>query len=126
MIVHNEETLEEALQMVRAEGSVRYSDRYAYIIITSPETLEYLSRKALRRGDVAVVHPLGAEGESHTQALAKVKKQRVAEEKKKIREWVKEHPEIAEASAENIPKLVRQIRKRQTKRLNGEKGGVSS
>ena len=116
MIVNDEETIEEALQMIQAEGQVRYSDKYVYVIITTPETLEYQCRKALERGDIAIVHPLGTEGENCTQALAKVKKQRAAEEKKRIREWVREHPEIAEASAEDIPKVVKRMRKEELRR----------
>ena len=115
MIVHDEETLEQVLQMARAEGAVRYSDAYAYTVITTPETLEYQCTKALERGDIAIVHPLDVEGEDYTQALAKVKKQRIIDEKKRIREWVKEHPEIAEAPAEEIPKIVRRMRKKETK-----------
>jgi len=115
MIVNDEETLEEALQMIQAEGKVRYIDQFSYIIITTPETLEYQCQHALERGDIAVVHPLGAEGESYTLALARVKKQRAGEEKRKIREWVREHPEIAEAPAEEIPKIVKRIRRERTK-----------
>ena len=121
MVVHDEETLEEALLMVRSEGPVRYIDQFTYIIITTLETLEYQCQKALERGDIAVVYPIGAEGEDYTQALARVKKQRALEEKKKIRDWLKEHPEIAKASAEDIPKIVKRILKSEK-----EKGGVSS
>ena len=117
MVVRNEETLEEALQMIRASGPVRYSDRYVYIIVTHSETLEDLCRKALARDDIAIVVPHGREREmeNYTQALTRVKRQRVAEEKRRIREWVKEHPEIAEAPAEEIPKVVRRMRKGELK-----------
>ena len=117
MIVKDEESIEQALQMLAAEGTVRYSDQYSYIIITTPETLEYQCQRALARDDIAIVVPRGRESEmeDHTQALTRVKKQRAEEEKKKIREWVKEHPELATASAEEVPKIVKQIRKGETK-----------
>ena len=96
MIVHNEETLVEALQMIESQGAVRYSDEYAYIIITTPETLELQCRRALARNSIAIVVPRGHESEmeDHTTNLRVIKKRRAMEEKKMIKEWVREHPEV--------------------------------
>jgi len=114
MIVHDVESIEQALQMLAAspEG-VRYSDQYSYIIITTPETLEYQCLSALARDDIAIVVSRGHESEmeGHTAALTRIKRQRVREEKRKIKEWIREHPELAKASAEEMPKIVKRIRR---------------
>ena len=116
MIIKDEESIEQALQMLAAapEG-VRYDDRYAYIIITTPKTLEEQCRRALARGEIAIVVLLGREREmeNYSQSLTKVRKQRVAEEQREIREWIKKNPEIAKASAEEIPQIVRRMRKKE-------------
>ena len=95
MIVHDESTVEEALQMLAAspEG-VRYSDQFAYIIITTPGTLEGQCSRALARNDIAIVAPHGRESEmeNYNRELPKVRKWRAKEEKRKIKEWVEEHP----------------------------------
>jgi len=98
VIVHDESTLNEALQVLESQGPVRYSDQYAYVIVTTPETLEMLSRRAFDRNDVVVVAPRGQESGMEDQAKVRVtiRKQRAEEEKRKIREWVKEHPEQVE------------------------------
>lgn len=98
MIIHNEESIEAALQMLDAEGSVRYSDEYAYIIINQPHVLEDFSSRALRRNDIAIVVPYGRESEMEDYAtnVRRIRKQRAEEERRKIKEWVKEHPEAVE------------------------------
>lgn len=96
MIVHNEETLEEALQMLAASSSgIRYSDEYAYIIINQPEVLEDFCGRALRRNDIAVVVPYGRESEmeDYSRNVHRIRKQRAEEEKENIKKWVREHPE---------------------------------
>ena len=120
MIVHDEETLEAALAMLAASGVVRYSDEFSYRTITSPEQLEHLCLAALEEGDVAVVASDIAQMEEHGATLRLVKKRRAQEERRKIREWVKQHPELAKAKAEEIPKLVKQMRKRELR--TGSKG----
>jgi len=116
MIVHDDETLEEALQMLASspEG-VRYSDQYAYVIVTTPETLELQCRRALGRNDIAVVVPRGQEREMevHARELPRVKEKRAREEKKRFKEWMKEHPELAKASPEEMSRIMKQIRKEQ-------------
>jgi len=118
VIVHNAETIEQALQMLASspEG-VRYSDQYAYVIIMALETLEYQCQRALARNDIAVVVPRGHEDEMevHSSELLRIRKRRREEEKKQIKEWMREHPEIAKASAEDVPKIVRQLRKGEVK-----------
>ena len=118
MVVKDESTLEEALQMLESSSEgVRYSDAYSYIVITTPETLELQCRRALARNSIAIVVPRGREHEmeSHAQELPRVRKQRAEEEKGKIKGWVKEHPELAKASAEEIPKIMKQIRRKEAK-----------
>jgi len=114
MIVHNDETLEEALQMLASSSEgVRYSDQYAYIIITTPETLELQCRRALVRDDIAVVVPRGQERgmEDHARELPRVKERRAREEKRKFKEWMREHPELAKASPGEMSRITKQIRK---------------
>ena len=98
MIVHNEETLNQALQMLESQGSVRYSDEFAYVIITTPGTLEMQCRRAFERNSIAIVVPLGQERimEAHSEVLKAVRKRRVEEEKKRMQKWVREHPEEVE------------------------------
>jgi len=113
MIVHDEETLEEALVMV-AQGPVRYSDTYNYITISDAETLNRKVTSAFNTGDIAIIVPTGQEGsmEDHSQSLYKIRAQRKRQEAKDIRKWVAEHPEVKEAkSDEEIIKIYRKARK---------------
>ncbi len=99
MVVHDEETLEEALQMLETspEG-VRYSDEYAYIIIKQPHVLEDFGMKALRRNSIAVVVPYGRESEmeDYSRNVTRIRRKRAVKEKENIKEWVREHPEAVE------------------------------
>ena len=99
MIVHDEGTLEEALQILAAspEG-VRYSDEYAYIIITQPHVLEDFCTRALRRNDIAIVVAYGHESEmeSHARNVGRIRRKRAEDEKESIKRWVREHPEAVE------------------------------
>ena len=98
MIIKDEETLERALQMIHAEGVVRYSDEHAYVIISTPETLEHQARKALARNSIAIIAPRGQEHEmeDYSTHVRVIRRERVEEEKKNIKEWVREHPEVVE------------------------------
>ena len=98
MIVHDDETLDQALQMIESLGTVRYSDHYAYVVVTTPGSLEKLCRSALERGDIAIVVPREQEHEmeEHAKVLLRVQKVRTEEEKRKIKEWVREHPKQVE------------------------------
>ena len=104
MIVQDEETLEVALQLLGSEGPIRYNDQYAYIIITTPETLELQCRRALARNDIAVVVPRGHEHEieDYRSSVRRVRRERAEEEKKKIKEWVREHPKAVERFKERM------------------------
>lgn len=116
MIVHDLKTLEEAIQMLSREGSVRYIDEFSHRTITSPEQLERVSLQMLERDDVAVVAPSLQEIESHYSARLAVRKRRAQEERARVRQWVSEHPELAEATAEEIPAIARRIRKEEARR----------
>jgi len=95
MIVHDESTLDEALQMLESQGPVCYSDQYALVTVTTPETLEMLCRRAFDRNDIAIVAPRGKEHEMevHSRVLPRIRKERAEEEKRRIKEWVREHPD---------------------------------
>lgn len=105
MVVHDEETLGEAL-LLTDSGPVRYSDQYAYIIITNRDTLEAKCRSALERGDIAIVVQAGMESdmEDHSAELRKVRELRRKEELKKVREYFQEHPESVENVAKHAKK----------------------
>lgn len=107
MIVHDEETLQSALQTLESRGSLRYSDQYAYIIVTTPETLELLCRRAFDRNDVVVVVPRGEERsmEVHTVAQKTIRKKRADEERKRVREWAREHPTEVEGYKRRLQRL---------------------
>lgn len=109
MIVHDEESLNEALLLAES-GPVRYVDCYAYIIITSADTLEARCRVALRRGDIVVVTPQGmeAEMESYPSALRRIRERRRRQERKDIREFFREHPE-------KVEKVEKYLKKREEK-----------
>jgi len=72
MIVKDEETLQDALQMLETSPrGVRFVDTYAFRIITTPENLEYQCRRALKRWDIVVVVPLGSESAMEDQSKAR-------------------------------------------------------
>lgn len=99
MIIKDEESLNEALQILESSPSgVRYSDMYVYITVSSPDTLEWLSRRALSRNDIAIVVPRGQEREmeNYGHHLSRIRKQRAVKEKKDIKDWVREHPDVVE------------------------------
>jgi len=98
VIVHDDETIEEALQMLESTGCVRYSDRYNYITIEVPGRLESCSRSAITRNEIAIVVPCGHEHEmeNYDANLRRIRERRIEEEKKRVKEWIVEHPEAVE------------------------------
>ena len=105
VVVKDEETLDEALLLVDS-GPVRYSDQYAYVIISNRDTLEVQCRTALGRGDIAIVVPQGMESEmeDHSAELVKERAQRKRQEMKDIREYFREHPERVEKVEKRLRK----------------------
>jgi len=113
LIIHNEDTLQQALTLVE-QGPIRYSDQFAFVVVSSPGTLENLSRNALGRNDIAIVVPLGQEAlmEEHARERPRVLAQRKRQELKDVRRWISEHPELKEARTEQeIVSLYRRERK---------------
>jgi len=107
MIVKDEESIEEALQIMTASpGGVRYSDEYSYITIKTPGTLELQCRRALARNSIAIVVTKGLEREmeDHGYYLRIVRKQRAEDEKKAIKEWVRDNPRAVEILSEKLKK----------------------
>jgi len=105
MVIHDEATLDEAL-LLTDSGPVRYSDEYAYIIITNRDTLESKARSALSRGDIAIVVARGMESEmeDHFVELGKVRGRRKRQEQKDIREYFRTHPERVEKVEKHMGK----------------------
>ena len=113
MIVHNEDTLQQALTLVE-QSPVRYSDQYAYVVVSSLNSLEKLCRSALGRKDVAVVVPVGQESsmEEHVRVKLRILDQRKRQELKDVKKWIAEHPELKEARTEQeVIKLYHKERK---------------
>lgn len=84
MIVKDEETTKQALQILNSSGAVRYSDEYAYVVITTSETLEYQCSRAVARGGIAIVvpHDHESEMEDYNASLRAVKQERTVKAKK--------------------------------------------
>ena len=118
MIIQDEGSLEEALQLVEM-GPVRYSDRYSWTVMSSSGTLEKQATAALNRGEIAIVAPVGQEKtmEEYDPTVRKVLAQRKREEMKKVRAWVAQHPEVKEAKTEQD--ILRIYRKAQKEELGG-------
>ena len=113
MIVHDEDTLQQALSLVE-QGPVRYSDQHAFVIFSEPGQLEYSARRALERSDIAVVVPVGQERamEVHAIERPKILARRKRQELKDVRAWIAAHPELKAARTEQeIVKLYRKERK---------------
>ena len=113
MIVHNEDTLQQAL-ILAEQTPIRYSDQYSYIVYSKPFQLEYALRRALGRGGIAIVVPVGQERvmEEYSVALRRVKEQRRRKELRDVKTWISEHPELKEATTkEEIVRLFRKLKK---------------
>ena len=113
MIIHDEDTLQQALTLVE-QSPVRYSDQFAYVIVSSPGSLEKAARIALERNDIAIVVPVGQEStmEEHCRERPRILARRTRQELKAVRRWISEHPELKEAKTEQeIIKLYRKGRK---------------
>ena len=110
MVIHDEDTLQQAL-ILAEQTPVRYSDQYSYIVYSKPFQLEYALRRALERGDIAIVVPVGQERamEEYSRELRRVKEQRRREELRGVKKWISEHPELKEATTEE--EIVRLFRK---------------
>lgn len=93
MIIKNDDTLSQALALVELTP-LRYSDERRYTIVTSAEELESLGRSALDRGSIAIVVPKGQEAhmESFTWELKMAKREAYQNEKRKVKEWVRNNP----------------------------------
>lgn len=109
MIIHNEDTLEEAVVLVQ-QGPIRYSDEWAYRTVTTVELLRSLATQALNRGDIAIVAPVGQERamEEHASTRRAIRLQRREQEKVAVKTWVAEHPEVKKAkTVGEIVKIIR-------------------
>jgi len=101
VIVHDEDTLQQAMSLVE-QGPVRYSDEHAFVILSSPASLEKVARSTLSHGDIAIVAPVGQEStmEEHSRERPRILAQRKRQELKDVRRWISEHPELKGAQTE--------------------------
>lgn len=100
MVVHDEDTLSQALSLLEQHGSVRYSDEYAWTLFSNRGTLERYLRQALERDSIAVVVPEGEEAENFYVERTRVLAARRRESKENMQRWFREHPDFAEAYKE--------------------------
>jgi len=98
MVVYDSESLEKALQLLKSAGTVRYSNRYMFLLVSDMQKLFTLCNAALKKGEVSIVVARGHEREmeDYEPSLRAIKKARKIEEQKRMRKWVREHPEEIE------------------------------
>lgn len=97
IIVKDEDTIEQAVVLVDAEGTVHYSDHYMFRTISSPEKLRVLCNEALSQGEIALVAPLGEDLPDWKETFKKVKVALRAEAEERAQEWIRTHPDEVEA-----------------------------
>ncbi len=93
MIVKDAQTLEQAVELCRTQP-IRYSDRFQFSQIETPETLRVKLQHQLDTDDIGIVAPGGDRAfiEDYVQGLRQVRKERRIAEQKAARKWVREHP----------------------------------
>lgn len=94
IIVKDDDTLEQAVQLAQQE-SVRYSDRYQFRTISSPETLRTLCNEAFGRSEIALVASLDEELPDYKatwRAYKAERREQKKQEDKEMRQWIREHP----------------------------------
>ena len=101
MIVHDEATLRMAGDLLYEiyPTRLRFKDQYNYLIVKDEDVLEKLARKALKRGDIVIVAPVGEEAsmEEHGRSLTRIRRQRKEAEEEAMKRYIKEHPEEIKA-----------------------------
>jgi len=98
LIIHDDETLEEAVALV-LQGPVKYSDEYSYRTVASETQLRELITQAFSRQDISIVVPVGQERsmEVHSVARRAVKLARENAEKTAVRQFLSDNPEVRKA-----------------------------
>ncbi len=96
MIVKNEATLQQAMDLIKI-GPVRYQDHYSFSMVEDPRKLETMLRAQLADDDIAIVVLHGREQfmESYDYEKKLYQRERRIAEQKAARKWVTEHPEQA-------------------------------
>jgi hypothetical protein len=94
IIVKNEDTLEQAVELLQKLDVVRYSDCYSYRKVSQPDSLKTLCTEALKRNEIALVAAVDEELPVYQRVWADVRVQ-IREERKRhdkeIRAWVRTH-----------------------------------
>lgn len=109
MIAYDSDTCEEALDLLRQNGKVWYSDHFLYsAVVTELTELAALIQRAVARDDIAVVASSLRSMESQSYEKKMFVIQRRKQEIKDIREWARLHPE-------KVAKVVKQDELREEK-----------
>ena len=97
IIVKDEDTIEQAVSLIDAEGTVHYSDHYMFRTLSSPEKLRVLCVEALSRGEIALVAPSDEDLPDWTETFKKVKVTLRVEARERAEEWIRTHPDEVQA-----------------------------
>lgn len=97
VVIKDEPSVEEAVQLLEQHGAVRYSDRYSYRTFRSPDTLRAVCLMSLERGEGAMISCLDEDTPSYETVWLSVKKEIVERKKRDAREWIQKHPEEVRA-----------------------------
>ena len=96
IVVKDDNSLSDALDLLSSKGQVRYSDRYEFRTIDNSAALTNKCREALGREEIAIVAPV-EESMPEYRVLAKQvdveRREAKKAEEKKARQWIHEHPE---------------------------------
>ncbi len=103
MVVYGPRTREAALQMMRENGKVCYSDQYLYsVVVETPEKLDNLIQHAFDRDDIVIVARDKSLMEYYTPERKRVKNLQRVQNRKSMQEWMRRHPrEVAKVLARN-------------------------
>lgn len=93
MIVKDDNTLQQALNLISL-APVYYSDENRFERVEDSTRLLDLMTTALDRGSIAIVSNDKGHMENWNYEIKLVRKQRYIDEKKHIRTWVREHPDV--------------------------------
>lgn len=94
ILVHDEDTLEQAVQLVQ-QDAVSYSDRYQFRTVTTPEMLRTLVAAAFERNEIMLVGESG-EGlpdyKTTWRAYKAEQREKRKQDDKEMRAWIRAHP----------------------------------
>lgn len=104
MVVMDEATLNDALALLSSHGRLRVVDEFKNVIVSDSRLLESYARSAWSRNSILIVAPEGESIEDFYPTLVRVRRQRVEDVKRRMREWLRNHPEFTSTFREELRK----------------------